>query len=93
MSTFPTPVSNHPAFGHLSPMNRARTLPYLKCSQRALDCLWNDASHPWLLERNSTAAGLNLIDYIKELLALRYQELAREPIRRGSTPVTSSKRR
>jgi|GEM_PF-5132184 len=45
------------------------------------------------LERDRKERGLNLIDYIKELLALRYQELAREPIRRGSTPVTSSKRR
>jgi|GEM_PF-4139792 len=68
MSTFPTPVSNHPAFGHLSPMNRARTLPYLECSHRALDCLWNDASHPWLLERNSTAAGRRGASRKKSLL-------------------------
>ncbi len=44
------------------------------------------------LERDRKERGLSLIDYIKELLALRCQELLKEPMPRGSTPEKHSKR-
>jgi hypothetical protein len=44
------------------------------------------------LERDRKERGLTLMDYIKELLALRYQELAKEPLPRGSTSGRAPKR-
>ncbi len=44
------------------------------------------------LERDRKEHGLSLIDYIKELLALRCQELLKEPLPRGSTSEKHSKR-
>ena len=44
------------------------------------------------LERERKERGLSLIDYMKELLALRYQELAKEPLRGGSSSQGPTKR-
>ncbi len=43
------------------------------------------------LERDRKERGLSLMDYLKELLAMRYQELAKEPIRGGSTSQRPTK--
>ena len=37
------------------------------------------------LERDRKERRLSLMDYIKELLGLRYQELSKEPVSRPST--------
>ncbi len=44
------------------------------------------------LERDRKERGLNLMDYIKELLAMRCQELGKETGARGATSGKSSKR-
>ncbi len=44
------------------------------------------------LERDRKERDLSLIDYLKELLALRYQELAKEPIRGSPTAQGPTKR-
>ena len=44
------------------------------------------------LERDRKERRLSLMDYIKELLALRYQQLPTEPLSRGSTSQKPSKR-
>ncbi len=44
------------------------------------------------LERDRKERDLSLIDYLKELLAMRYQELAKEPVSRASTSGKSPKR-
>jgi hypothetical protein len=44
------------------------------------------------LERDRKERGLSLIDYIKELLALRCQELLKEPLPRSSPLERGSKR-
>jgi hypothetical protein len=44
------------------------------------------------LERDRKERGLSLMDYLKELLAMRYQELAKESVSRASTSGKSPKR-
>src|SRR5262249_26744966 len=44
------------------------------------------------LERDREELGLSLMDYVKELLALRYQELCKEPTSRASTSEKATKR-
>ena len=44
------------------------------------------------LERDRKERGLNLMDYLKELLAIRYQELPREPVFRASASEKRPKR-
>src|SRR6266851_8107493 len=44
------------------------------------------------LERDRKERGLSLMDYLKELLAMRYQELPREPVSRTSSSEKLPKR-
>jgi len=44
------------------------------------------------LDRHRKERGLSLMDYLKELLAMRYQELPREPVSRGSASQKPPKR-
>ncbi len=44
------------------------------------------------LELDRKERGLNLMDYLKELLAMRYQDLAKEPVSRTSTSEKSPRR-
>jgi hypothetical protein len=44
------------------------------------------------LEHDRKQRGLNLMDYIKELLALRYQEISKEPLPRESASHKPARR-
>ncbi len=44
------------------------------------------------LEEDRKERGLDLMDYLKELLALRYQQIAKEPTARSSSSEKSSRR-